>query len=118
MGALVMGETENGSPVENFVKISKPSKENITGTPGPALKMRQNRVLQPLRNTNNKIQENENGNTNSQRKSPRLLATPKHLNLSNKITATAVKISTKQAEIEPTITTPKLETENQAVNKT
>merc|ERR1712172_442021 len=62
--------------------------------------------------------ENENGNTNPQRKSPRLLATPKHLNLSNKITATAVKISTKQAEIEPTITTPKLETENQAVNKT
>lgn len=117
--ALVMGETENGSPVENFVKISKPSKENVTGTPGPALKMRQNRVLQPLRNnTNNKIQENENGNTNPQRKSPRLLATPKHLNLSNKITATAVKISTKQAEIEPTITTPKLETENQAVNKT
>ena len=91
----------------------------IAATPGPALKMRQNRVLQPLRNTNNKIQENENGNTNPQRKSPRLLATPKHLNLSNKITATAVKISTKQeAEIEPTITTPKLETENQAVNKT
>merc|ERR1712051_449576 len=118
--ALVMGETENGSPVENFVKISKPSKENVTGTPGPALKMRQNRVLQPLRNnTNNKIQENENGNTNPQRKSPRLLATPKHLNLGNKITATAVKISTKQeAEIEPTMTTPKLETENQAVNKT
>jgi len=117
--ALVMGETENGSPVENFVKISKPSKENVTGTPGPALKMRQNRVLQPLRNnTNNKIQENENGNTNPQRKSPRLLATPKHLNLSNKITATAVKISTKQAEIEPTMITPKLETENQAVNKT
>jgi len=117
--ALVMGETENGSPVENFVKISKPSKENVTGTPGPALKMRQNRVLQPLRNnTNNKIQENENGNTNPQRKSPRLLATPKHLNLSNKITATAVKISTKQeAEIEPTMTTPKLETEN-PVNKT
>merc|ERR1719264_2016583 len=106
--ALAMGEPENGSPVENFVKISKPSKENVTGTPGPALKMRQNRVLQPLRNnTNNKIQENENGNTNPQRKSPRLLATPKHLNLSNKITATAVKISTKQAE-----------TENQAVNKT
>merc|ERR1719273_1468324 len=99
--ALVMGETENGSPVENFVKMS------------------QNRVLQPLRNTNNKIQENENGNTNPQRKSPRLLATPKHLNLSNKITAIAVKISTKQeAEIEPTMTTPKLETENQAVNKT
>ena len=109
-----------GRNVENFVKISKPSKENVTGTPGPALKMRQNRVLQPLRNnTNNKIQENENGNTNPQRKSPRLLATPKHLNLSNKITETAVKISTKQeAEIEPTMTTPKLETENQAVNKT
>merc|ERR1712021_34762 len=109
--ALVMGETENGSPVENFVKISKPSKENITGTPGPALKMRQNRVLQPLRNTNNKIQENGNGNTNPQRKSPRLLATPKHLNLGNKIISTAVKISTKQEEIEPTMTTPKLETE-------
>ena len=111
--ALVMGETENGSPVENFVKISKPSKENITGTPGPALKMRQNRVLQPLRNTNN-IQENGN-NTNPQRKSPRLLATPKHLNLSNTV---AIKNSTNQAEIEPTMTTPKLETENQAVNKT
>merc|ERR1712008_170266 len=113
--ALVMGETENGSPVENFVKISKPSKENITGTPGPALKMRQNRVLQPLRNTNNKIQENGNGNTNPQRKSPRLLATPKHLNLSNTV---AIKNSTKQAEVELIMTTPKLETENQAVNKT
>ena len=110
-----MGETENGSPVENFVKISKPSKENITGTPGPALKMRQNRVLQPLRNTNNKIQENGNGYTNPQRKSPRLLATPKHLNLSNTV---EIKNSTKQVEIEPTMTTPKLETENQAVNKT
>jgi anion-transporting ArsA/GET3 family ATPase len=79
------------------------------------LKMRQNRVLQPLRNTNNKIQENGNEFTNPQRKSPRLLATPKHLNLSNTV---EIKNSTKQVEIEPTMTTPKLETENQAVNKT
>ena len=49
---LVMSETENGSPVEQFVKMnSKPSKENVTGTPAPALKKRQNRILQPLDNS-------------------------------------------------------------------
>lgn len=31
---LLRGETENGSPVEHFVKLNnKPSKENVTGTP-------------------------------------------------------------------------------------
>ena len=41
---LLQGETENGSPVERFVKMNtKPSKENVTGTPAP---MKRSRVLQ------------------------------------------------------------------------
>merc|ERR1712223_1957588 len=98
---LVMTETENGSPVEQFVKMnSKPSKENVTGTPAPALKKRQNRILQPLDNTV------EGSPCPLRRKSPRLLATPKNL-------TPAIK-STKPDEL---LKTPKLELENQAVNK-
>ena len=98
---LVMSETENGSPVEQFVKMnSKPSKENVTGTPAPALKKRQNRILQPLDNTV------EGSPCPLRRKSPRLLATPKNL-------TPAIK-STKPDEL---LKTPKLELENQAVNK-
>ena len=41
---LLQGETENGSPVERFVKMNnKPSKENVTGTPAP---MKRSRILQ------------------------------------------------------------------------
>ena len=41
---LLQGETENGSPVERFVKMNnKPSKENVTGTPAP---MKKSRILQ------------------------------------------------------------------------
>jgi len=111
---LLMGETENGSPVEHFVKISKPTKTNVTGTPGPALKMKQKRVLQPLKaqNNQNNIQQEEE-KYQPHRKSPRLLATPKKLNLSN----APIDNTNTKTEIEPTMTTPKLETENQAVNK-
>ena len=98
---LVVSETENGSPVEQFVKMnSKPSKENVTGTPAPALKKRQKRILQPLDN-------NMEGNACPlRRKSPRLLATPKKL--------TPAINSTNPDELKMT---PKLEMENQAVNK-
>jgi len=75
---LVVSETENGSPVEQFVKMnSKPSKENVTGTPAPALKKSQKRILQPLDN-------NMEGNACPlRRKSPRLLATPKKTDTCN-----------------------------------
>ena len=49
---LINGETENGSPVEHFVKLNnKPSKENVTGTPAP----KKTRVLRSL-DTNQKQQ--------------------------------------------------------------
>jgi len=108
---LIVGETENGSPIEQFVK-TKPSKENITGTPAPLSKMRQNRVLRPLdNNLTNQVQ----GTSYPIRKSPRLLATPKKLNMS---TTEALKNDVTTGNVEDgKIHTPKLETENQAVNK-
>jgi len=111
---LIVGETENGSPVEQFIK-TKPSKENITGTPAPTSKLRQNRILQPL-DLGNIIANDAEGASYSFRKSPRLLATPKKLNMSN---GEGLKNDTPKnvEDTEIPQKTPKLETENQAVNK-
>ena len=73
--------------------------------------MRQNRVLRPLdNNLTNQVQ----GTSYPIRKSPRLLAAPKKLNLS---TAEALKNEITANVEDVKIATPKLETENQAVNK-
>ncbi len=58
---LMKGETENGSPVEEFIKkFDKPTKRNVTGTPAPNAK--RSRILQSL---DNNVQEDQ-----QQRSSP------------------------------------------------
>jgi len=118
---LIVGETENGSPVENFVK-TKPSKENITGTPAPVSKFRKNRILQPL-DLENIITNEDEPTSYSFRKSPRLLATPNKLNMSaaentleNKDVQKRPKIA-EDIKAQTSPKTPKLETKNLAVNK-
>jgi len=118
---LIVGETENGSPVENFVK-TKPSKENITGTPAPVSKFRKDRVLQQL-DLENIITNEDQPNSHSFRKSPRLLATPNKLNMSaaentleNKDVQKRPKIA-EDIKVQTSPKTPKLETKNLAVNK-
>lgn len=111
---LIVGETENGSPVEKFVK-TRPSKENITGTPAPVSKTRQNRILRPL-DMGNIITNEDPGTSYSFRKSPRLLSTPKRLNMSNG-EALQNDVPKNVEEDCKILTTPKLQTENLAVNK-
>ena len=93
---LLIGETENGSPVEHFVKMAKkPSKENVTGTPVP--------VRRSARKAFTPITENQNVQAGSGVKSP-------HPNPRNRLgTPKKLDMTTEAMEIE---------TENKAVNKT
>merc|ERR1712012_50588 len=87
---LLMGETENGSPVEHFVKMAKkPSKENVTGTPAPVRRSAR-KVFTPIMDNN--VQGSPHPNPMQNR-----LGTPKKLDMTNE----AMEV----------------ETENQAINK-
>ena len=89
---LLIGETENGSPVEHFVKMAKkPSKENVTGTPAP--------VRRSARKAFTPIMDN-NVQAGSPHPNPmkNRLGTPKKLDM--------------------TVEAMDVETENQAINKT
>lgn len=94
---LLVGETENGSPVEHFVKMeSKPTVQNVTGT--PATKRPSSRILQRL-----------NSNVNG---SPAFPGAPRR-----RSTATPKKILNSMPKTENEQEPMQIETENVAVNK-
>ena len=91
---LLLGETENGSPVEHFVKMAKkPSKENVTGTPAPVRRSAR-KVFTPLMDNNVQAQPADSPHPNPMQNR---LGTPKKLDM--------------------TIEAMEVETENQAINK-
>ena len=102
---LTVRETDNGSPVEEFIKLNekKIGKENVTGTPARAAPKRA-KILQNL-------DLNDSGITKSSRRK----GTPKKLVQTPK----AEKVEQPQNEENVELcNSPVLETENRAVNRT
>jgi len=103
-----MGETENGSPVEHFVKMAKkPSKENVTGTPAPVRRSAR-KVFTPIMDNN--VQGSPHPNPMQNR-----LGTPKKLDMTNE----AMEVETENQAINKvmakTSTSPAVATSNQMI---